>query len=213
VTINPSQQIEEGTSRKRRKHTYIAKSAAPGSHRGTRHTLPPRPEHGAYRPHRQHGKTLGHLPPQRGTRRVAAACRRRQQPIRRARTTPQRSNGRRLPVDECQLRRERKVVRKERNDLKEKKSGTYNARGTIGRNDDSLQYELVQIKRIPNQLRPLQRRTSSISSVTARSTIACDSASKAWTCGEWAEGRKSRSRRVAWLRDSEGNGAGWEGEM
>ncbi len=48
-------------------------SAAQGSHRETHRILPPRPERGAYRPHRQHEQKLGHLLPRRGTRPAAAA--------------------------------------------------------------------------------------------------------------------------------------------
>jgi hypothetical protein len=57
--------------------TWFARSAAPGSHRGTRRTLPPRPERGVYRLRRQRGQRLGHLLPPRGTRRLVDACMRR----------------------------------------------------------------------------------------------------------------------------------------
>ena len=51
-TLSPtSKSTNDNTGAKIRKHTCFAKSAAPGSHHGTRRTLPPRPEHGAYRPH------------------------------------------------------------------------------------------------------------------------------------------------------------------
>ena len=57
--------------------TCFARSGAPGSHRGTRRTLPPRQERGAYRLLRQHGQRRGHLLPPHGIRRVVAACMRR----------------------------------------------------------------------------------------------------------------------------------------
>ena len=72
LPINTS--TNDNTRAKTRKRTCFAKSAAPGSYRRTRRTLPPHPERGAYRPH---GKTLSHLLPQRGTRHAAAACMRR----------------------------------------------------------------------------------------------------------------------------------------
>jgi hypothetical protein len=68
---------KEPAIRRKSDRTCFARSAAPGSHRGTCRTLPPRPERGAYRLRRQHGQRLGHLLPPHGTRRVVAACMRR----------------------------------------------------------------------------------------------------------------------------------------
>ena len=57
-----------------RKRTCFAESAAPGSHRGTHHTPPPRLERGGYRPRRLHGQRPDHSPLPRGTRCATVAC-------------------------------------------------------------------------------------------------------------------------------------------
>ncbi|KAI0282956.1 hypothetical protein BC826DRAFT_1110407 [Russula brevipes] len=61
---------------------------------------------------------------------------------------------------------------------------THDARRIVLRDDDVLQPKLVQVKRVPSELwvhavEAPQRRTSSTSNVTARSTIVCVSASRA----------------------------------
>jgi len=74
IIVTQVNKQKEPAIRRKSERTCFARSAAPGSHRGTRRTLPPRPERGAYRLRRRHEQRLGHLLQPHGTRHVVAAC-------------------------------------------------------------------------------------------------------------------------------------------
>ncbi len=89
-----------------RKRTCFAESAAPGSHRGTHHTPPPRLERGGFIRHCRAEHAAQPL-----LACIVIACERRQEPVRRARTAPQRPDGSGLPIDESHLGK-RGIIRK-----------------------------------------------------------------------------------------------------